>query len=260
MQIRIGHKVVLSASLLAALVFSSGCGGIAKGSEDRDPNVRRARDRRAVGDYSGALEYYQRAIEKRPNMARVHWEMASIYDQFFTNELRAIYHYERFLEIDPKAERRGLVENLIAAAKLSYAASLPARPSEAVNEIARLKQDLQTANQMLSESREQANQLRVQLAARPAAAPFPAPAGPAMDPAPSGTTPGTRTPAGAQPAAAPASGAFEDYTVMPGDTLSRIAGKVYGDANKWRVIFEANKSTLGRPENVRVGQKLRIPR
>lgn len=255
MQFRRGHMVVMSMSLLAALAFSSGCGGIAKGSEDRDPNIRRARDRRAVGDYAGALEYYQRAIEKRPNMARVHWEMASIYDQFFTNELRAIYHYERFLEIDPKAERRTLVENLIAAAKLSYAASLPARPSEAVNEIARLQNELQSTRQLLTEAREQVTQLNAQLSARP-----PAPVASAGPPAAAPVV----TPRGSASASptttVPAPATFDEYTVTSGDTLSRIASKVYGDANKWQAIYEANKSTLGRPENVRVGQKLKIPR
>jgi len=245
------QTVVVSVCVMAALAFSSGCGGIAKGSEDRDPNVRRARDRRAVGDYAGALEYYQRAIEKRPNMARVHWEMASIYDQFFTNELRAIYHYERFLEIDPEADRRDMVENLIAAAKLSYAASLPVRPTE----VAQLKHELDLARQSLEESRREATDLKAQLAARP-----PAPVAPAATTGPS-TSRASAPSATTGPApAADAAGGFEEYTVMPGDTLSRIAGKVYGDSNKWRPIFEANEATLGRPENVRVGQKLRIPK
>jgi len=238
------------------VIFSGGCGGVTKGSEDRDPNVRRARDRRAVTDYEGALEYYQRAIEKRPDMARVHWEMATIHDQFFTNELRAIYHYERFLELDKKAspDRRAMVEHLIAAAKLSYAASLPVRPSEAADINARLRADLQTANAMLADARAQVEKLKAELATRPAAV------APPVTPPTAGSSAISRPAAAVPPAATPAAGAYEEYTVLPGDTLSRIAGKVYGDSGKWKPIFEANKSVLGRPENVRVGQKLRIPR
>jgi LysM repeat protein len=49
------------------------------------------------------------------------------------------------------------------------------------------------------------------------------------------------------------------YTVVSGDTLSKIAKKTYGDANKYPVIFDANKDTLADPDKIKVGQKLRIP-
>ncbi len=53
------------------------------------------------------------------------------------------------------------------------------------------------------------------------------------------------------------SGTFHD--VERGDTLSAIAKKVYGDANKYMVIFEANKPMLSHPDKIYPGQKLRIP-
>ena len=49
------------------------------------------------------------------------------------------------------------------------------------------------------------------------------------------------------------------YTVVRGDTLSAIAKKYYGDANKYPVIFEANKPMLTHPDKIYPGQKLRIP-
>ncbi len=50
------------------------------------------------------------------------------------------------------------------------------------------------------------------------------------------------------------------YTVQRGDSLSRIAFKVYGDATRWRGIQEANRAALGDDSvNVRVGQLLIIP-
>jgi nucleoid-associated protein YgaU len=52
----------------------------------------------------------------------------------------------------------------------------------------------------------------------------------------------------------------EMYTVQPNDNLSRIARKVRGDARLWDEIFQANKDTLSDPDDLRVGQKLRIPR
>jgi LysM domain-containing protein len=49
------------------------------------------------------------------------------------------------------------------------------------------------------------------------------------------------------------------YEVVAGDTLSKIAKKFYGDANKYMKIFEANKDQLTDPDKIKVGQKLKIP-
>lgn len=51
----------------------------------------------------------------------------------------------------------------------------------------------------------------------------------------------------------------QTYTVVSGDTLSAIAKKFYGHANKWRVIFEANTDRISNPDLIRVGQVLNIP-
>jgi len=49
------------------------------------------------------------------------------------------------------------------------------------------------------------------------------------------------------------------YTVQPGDTLSKIAKKHYGDAMKYMKIFEANQPMLKDPNKIYPGQMLRIP-
>ena len=49
------------------------------------------------------------------------------------------------------------------------------------------------------------------------------------------------------------------HDVVSGDTLSAISKKYYGDANKYNVIFEANKPMLSHPDKIYPGQKLRIP-
>lgn len=49
------------------------------------------------------------------------------------------------------------------------------------------------------------------------------------------------------------------YVVEKGDTLSKIAKEVYGNANKYPQIFEANKPMLSHPDKIYPGQVLRIP-
>ncbi|MFZ1891253.1 MAG: peptidoglycan-binding protein LysM [Formosimonas sp.] len=50
------------------------------------------------------------------------------------------------------------------------------------------------------------------------------------------------------------------HMVQKGDTLSAIAKEVYGDANKYNTIFEANKPMLAHPDKIYPGQNLRIPK
>ena len=49
------------------------------------------------------------------------------------------------------------------------------------------------------------------------------------------------------------------HTVAKGDTLSAIAKKTLGNANRYPEIFEANKPMLTHPDKIYPGQVLRIP-
>jgi len=69
-------------------------------------------------------------------------------------------------------------------------------------------------------------------------------------------------------AAAPASNAEDSdadeeavvfYPVAKGDTLSGIAKRLYGNANLYPKIFEANRPMLSHPDKIYPGQVLRIP-
>ena len=58
-------------------------------------------------------------------------------------------------------------------------------------------------------------------------------------------------------ASSPATG--KTYTVKKGDSLSKIAKREYGDANKWHAIYEANKGTIKDPDLIHPGQVLTLP-
>ncbi|HVX65243.1 MAG TPA: LysM peptidoglycan-binding domain-containing protein [Bryobacteraceae bacterium] len=61
-------------------------------------------------------------------------------------------------------------------------------------------------------------------------------------------------------AATSQSAAQETYTVQPGDTLSKIAERYYGDASAYMRIFQANQGTLRDPNRINPGQQLIIPK
>jgi len=74
---------------------------------------------------------------------------------------------------------------------------------------------------------------------------LPAPAAPAPAPAPA------PSPAGVSP---------KTCVVMPGDSLAKIAAKVYGNPAQWSKIYEANKAVIGpNPNLIKPGQTLIIP-
>jgi len=65
----------------------------------------------------------------------------------------------------------------------------------------------------------------------------------------------------AEPAEAPGSisGRGRTHTVGKGETLYSIAKDYYGDGNRWREIYEANKSKIPNANVLKVGLELTIP-
>lgn len=61
------------------------------------------------------------------------------------------------------------------------------------------------------------------------------------------------------PPTQPASPAARTYVVVKGDSLSKIAKREYGDAQKWRQIYEANRDIIKNPDLIYPGQTLRLP-
>ena len=58
------------------------------------------------------------------------------------------------------------------------------------------------------------------------------------------------------PSATPAARTVE---VKAGDSLSKIAKREFGDANKWHAIYEANRDTIKNPDLIHPGQVLNLP-
>lgn len=81
----------------------------------------------------------------------------------------------------------------------------------------------------------------------------PAPAAPAARPDFSDVRGASETTA---PAAAPAA---RTYTVVAGDSLSKIAQRELGDASRWRAIYDANRDSIKDPDLIHPGQVLKMP-
>lgn len=54
-------------------------------------------------------------------------------------------------------------------------------------------------------------------------------------------------------------GSARSYTVKSGDTLSKIAKELYGDASQWKKIHAANADLIKDPDKIQPGWKLQVP-
>jgi len=70
---------------------------------------------------------------------------------------------------------------------------------------------------------------------------------------------GSSSTAPSAPSAQPAAAPKRTYTVVSGDSLSKIAKREYGDAQKWKAIYEANRDKISNPDLIHPGQVLTIP-
>ena len=271
---------IMAAALAAGLL--AGCSSKVPEQDALEfsyPAIRKARAKLREGDKQAALELINKAIDEKPRLAQAHLEAAQLYDDYYRNYVRAIYHYERYLELRPQTEKREMIEGFIRKAKIAFAASL----ADQVPGLDKKVQALQEENDRLKQD---LRQVRGNLARRIAASPprsaarlnspnsialrsgdpaaqslvadgmpvsEPALAGPAM----AESALGSATVAG--PASAAKSGGTS-YRVQPGDTLSAVAARVYHNPRKWKMIYDANRDTLGGSQKLKAGQMLVIPK
>jgi nucleoid-associated protein YgaU len=242
------YFIILAVMVTALLVGSQvGCSGDATSQDnwdERDPYLKRALARKNIDDIDGAIDLLDKALDRKPKLARAHLELGWLYDKHKQDYIRAIYHYERYLELRPDAKKKKMVEDLIRQARLSFAASLPDQPPGAVEQIALLKREVDV--------------LKGQIAFKQGEGGAAAAAKPATNP--SAVLVPSNIPALLPPKLVPAQPAIQTYVVQSRDTLSSIAAKLYNDPRKWRTIYDANRNTLSSPQSVRPGQTLIIPR
>ena len=150
----------------------------------------------------------------------------------------------------------------LEAAKVSLGNELVDR-SAAAAEADRLRDQLRQTQQQAAASALELNQLRIRLAilapspsstlsspTRPGAGDTTSLAAPAPEALPA---------AGSSSSASTTSASARSHVVQPGDTLSRIAQRYYGNGRRWNEILAANKAVIPNPDRLAIGTTLVIP-
>jgi nucleoid-associated protein YgaU len=100
-------------------------------AEADDPNFRQGQQLERQGRTQEALSFYLKAISRRGESApESHLEAGLIYLQSIKDPLAAIYHFRKYLELQPNAKQAVYVRGLVDTAKREFARTLPAQPLE----------------------------------------------------------------------------------------------------------------------------------
>jgi nucleoid-associated protein YgaU len=162
-----------------------------------------------------------------------------------------------------EGERASLAARLAdtESAKTSLGTELVERSAGAA-EADRLREQLRQTQLQAAATALELNQLRIRLAIS-----APSPSSTLSSPTRPGAADAVSL-AAPPPAALPAAGtaaasdqpvAARSHVVQPGDTLSRIAQRYYGNGRRWNEILAANKALIPDPDRLAIGTTLVIP-
>ena len=157
-----------AALLVLGCLWWSGCSPPGETGLDgeKDPNYLAGRSLRTALNYTAAIEAFEKALETNPRSAAAHLELGLIYYQNVgTNWARAIYHFEKYLALRPKANNADLIRQDIDNCKLALAKEVPYTPG---NELVR--REVERLARENVDLRQQLEDLKAQLALRPATA------------------------------------------------------------------------------------------
>lgn len=206
--------------------------------EEHDSLLNKAIELKKAEEIDQAIHYCKKSLERKPKLASAHLELAGMYDFYQEDYVRAIYHYERYLELRPDSQKRKLIEDVVRQARLNFASSVPDVSNQALAELAKLKnENKQLRSQIIRLKQE------VQLAGRDAVS----------------RQGGASITRASGRGAATSAAETRRYTVKPGDTLTKISGQMYGTNRRYKEIYKANQDKMKNENDLRSGLVLTIP-
>jgi tetratricopeptide (TPR) repeat protein len=241
--------------LFAALAMGAILAGCAPGdgyalSEADEPAYRKGESLMRENRLDEALLSFESVVDSRRDCPESHLELGRIYLDHVKDPVSAIYHFRKYLELRPDSDVARQVAQLIESAKKDFAKTLPGDPfgdslsqAAAADQYKKLRAENEDLRRTVASLQEQLRgnrpgQSQTALAAAPQQA---------------------RSAQQAQAQPSKSAGNAKSYTVQTGDTLSKISQAVYGTTARWQDIYDANKSQLKNPHDLKVGMVLVVP-
>jgi LysM repeat protein len=262
-------KSLSLAFLMIALLVGlfSGCApsGVELVNETDEKQYQLAQKYKGEGRMEEALSAFHRVIDARRDSPESHFEAGYIYLDELKDPVRAIYHFDRYLQFKPQSPQASQVRQLIETAQKEFARQLPAQPYQGELDridLMELVKNLKLENDSLkrdlvaAQARVQQLQAMVGQARSVPTVQNTQQANATQQRTTTAQVQQTRqtAPATPNPASVP-----RTHTVQSGDTLSTISSRYYGTPSRWIDIYQANRDRLRSENALKVGQVIRIP-
>ena len=256
------RKVIVSIYLLLLWGCSEGQGPKWV-AEDEEKHFHRAQQKLKEGNNKEALQAFLKVIDKRKAAPESHLEVGRLYLRHFNDPVESIHHFRKYLEYKPDSPYTDQVNALIDTARKEFARELPGQPfqdeldrldlmellKQVQEENVGLRRKLLTAQETI-ENLEKAIQVPIAGSSSQSIVSddrtetvLTVP-----DQEDATTSSGTQTPTSSK-----------TYTVQSGDSLTKISTRIYGDPNRWKDIYNANRDQLPNEHELKIGQVLRLP-
>jgi len=217
--------------------------------EEKEPHFLAGKARVNAMDYRGAVESFEKALEVNPRSASAHLELGWLYENKEGDSAAAIYHFDRFLRLRPKADNADTIRNRILACKQQIAGTVSVGPVTQTlqREFEKLTEQNKVLREELAKAQAQVARLQAQTNVVPA---LPLPRSP-------GTAVGGTNKlnlAGQNLAVDVPSRTGRTHTVRAGETMTTIARQ-----HGLRVDSLTTANPGVDPRRLRVGQVLNVP-
>jgi LysM repeat protein len=110
---------------LCFLLTLCGCYQISRNSleEEKDPHFIEGQKRMNALDYDGAIKSFERALQTNPDNSAAHLELGALYENK-KDLVSAIYHYQRFLQLNEHSSMAGVASTRMLGCKLKLASTV----------------------------------------------------------------------------------------------------------------------------------------
>lgn len=235
--------------LMCVALVLAGCAekvGVADEGEREMPEMIKARTLERAGEFRAARNAYEAILDRDPVMARAHLDLAFLLDKTGEDPVAAIFHFRRYLVLRPDTEKRVMIENHIRAETLNLVGAIFTNQAAILARMGEVEDENRALKVKSANLQAQTVQLRAALTAvRARYAQSAERASQSVDQI-------------GLPVTAPKSSG-KLVRVEKADTLKKLAGRFYGDAQRWREIYEANRQKMKSPGDLKVGQSIFIP-
>jgi LysM repeat protein len=197
--------------------------------KDNKSQLAAAEKKATAGDYRGAVDLYETALDGTAKTADVHYRLAVMYDDKLKSPLDAMHHFERYLLLAPVGRYAKEAKAFKKEGNLKLITSLSKEGFVSQEEAVRIKNENLSLRKSVVELRAQKTPAANVAAAKGEQTQKPVP-------------PGSRT-----------------HIVKSGETLATIATKYYKNKGKWKDLQDANFYSLEGTAKIKPGQELIIP-